>query len=144
MIQIKEEKLKNIGLFVLRLAVGIIFVVSGWGKLTGMESTISVMENVGLPGAVFWAYLVALVEFLGGLAVIIGVYLRCFAKLLAIIMLVALLTVKIEAGFKAARIDIMLLSANIALASLGGGDWQLLKNKECFGWCRVGKEEKQN
>ncbi len=142
--QIKEEKLKNIGLFTLRLAVGVIFVVSGWGKLTGMESTIGLMENIGLPGAVFWAYLVAFVEFLGGLAVIIGVYLRCFAKLLAVIMLVALLTVKIKAGFKAARLDIILLGSSIALACLGGGSWQLLKNKECFGWCMIGKGEKRN
>lgn len=136
--KIKEEKLKNIGFLALRLSVGAIFVVAGWSKLTGIEGVAGMMEQIGLPGPMFWAYLVAIVEFLGGLAVIFGVYLRCFAKLLAVIMLVALLTVKIQSGFKAARLDIALLGSTIALAALGGGTWQLIK-KECFDWCAVCK-----
>ena len=136
--KIKEEKLKNIGFLALRLSVGAIFVVAGWSKLTGIEGVAGMMEQIGLPGPMFWAYLVAIVEFLGGLAVIFGVYLRCFAKLLAVIMLVALLTVKIQSGFKAARLDIALLGSTIALAALGGGNWQLIK-KECFDWCAICK-----
>lgn len=141
MSKIKEEKLKNIGFLALRLSVGIIFVVAGWSKLTGIEGVTGLMGKIGLPGPLFWAYLVAIVEFLGGLAVIFGVYLRCFAKLLAVIMLVALLTVKVQAGFSAARLDIALLGSTIALTTLGGGTWQLIK-KECFDWCAVCKMKK--
>lgn len=136
--KIKEEKLRNIGFMALRVAVGVIFIVSGWSKLTGIEPIIGMMEGIGLPGPTFWAYLVAIVEFLGGIALILGVYLRCFAKLLAVIMLVAILTVKAQSGFKAARLDIALLGATIALAALGGGGWQLIK-KECFSWCSICK-----
>lgn len=139
MTQIKKEKLENIGFLLLRISVGVIFIVSGWGKLTGIGSIISLMTGIGLPVAAFWAYLVAFVEFLGGIAVILGVYTRFFAKLLAVIMLVALLTVKIKSGFQAARIDIALLGSTLALTALGGGEWQLIK-KECFSWCPVCKE----
>jgi putative oxidoreductase len=140
--KIEEDKLKNIGFFLLRLSVGVIFIVAGWSKLTGIEKISGLMSDIGLFAPLFWAYLVAIVEFLGGLAVILGVYLRCFAKLLAVIMLVALLTVKINAGFKAARLDIALLGSTLALAFLGGGGWQLVK-KECFDWCAVCKMKEE-
>lgn len=140
--KIEEGKLKNIGFFLLRLSVSIIFIVAGWGKLTNIAPIVDLIGSIGLPGPTFWAYLVAIVEFLGGLAVILGVYLRCFAKLLAVIMLVALLTVKINAGFKAARLDIALLGSTLALAFLGGGGWQLIQ-KECFDWCSVCKMKEE-
>ncbi|MFB6181321.1 MAG: DoxX family protein [Candidatus Magasanikbacteria bacterium] len=140
--KIKEEKLRNIGFLALRLAVGAIFIATGWAKLTGIDPIVGMMGSIGLPGPTFWAYLVAIVEFLGGIALILGVYLRCFAKLLAIIMLVAILTVKAKSGFKAARLDIALLGANIALAALGGGSWQLIK-KECFSWCGICKMKEE-
>lgn len=67
---IKIKKNPDLGLLLLRLAVGIIFFVHGWAKFAEMANTIAFFGNLGLPSAV--AYLVAAVELIGGLALIIG------------------------------------------------------------------------
>lgn len=123
------------GLFVLRLAVGIIFLYHGWGKLSNMEATIGFFSTLSFPGAAFWAYLVALVEFLGGLGIILGIWTRLWAKLLFIIMVVALLVVHLQAGFAQSELAISLLGGSFAIAMLGGGEWQWMKDNECWGWC---------
>ncbi len=119
---------KNIGLLALRLGVGIAFVYQGWGKLSGMEGTISMFDTMGFPMAVFFAWLVALVEFVGGLAVIFGVFTRVAAKLLAIIMIVALLVVHTKQPFASALLPIALLGAILGLLGVGGGDWIVTKS----------------
>lgn len=126
--------MKKWGLFLLRLSVGLVFVYHGWGKLSNMDATIGFFTSLSFPGAAFLAYLVALIEFLGGIAVILGVWVRLASKLLAIIMLVALLTVHIKGSFAMAELPIVLFGATIAISMLGGGNLQCMKNKEGMDW----------
>ena len=135
----KFSRQENIGFMALRISVGLIFVVLGWGKLNGIDGVAGMLEGMGFPAAGFMAWLLALVEFLGGLALILGVYIRMFAKMLAIAMLVALFTAHVPGPFKEAFSAIALLGSSIAVAYLGGGDWQLLQGKECFSWCTMCK-----
>jgi len=122
------KKLENYGFLALRLSVGIIFVMQGWGKLSGgIEMFAGMLEAKGFFLPMMFAYLVAITEFLGGLAVIFGVFVRFFAQLLAIIMLVALLTVHISGTFAEAMAVIALLGSTLALTFLGGGDMLLTK-----------------
>ena len=134
------ENMQKWGLFLLRLSVGIIFVYQGWAKLTNMEGTIGFFTSLNLPAAAFLAYLVAFVEFLGGIAVLLGVWTRFAAKLLAIIMVVAFLTVGLKGGFKASQIMIALLGSTSAIALLGGGSWQWMAKNECPGFCMLHKK----
>ncbi len=127
--------MKKWGLFLLRLSVGLIFIYHGWGKLTNIEATIGFFTSLSFPGAAFWAYLVALIEFLGGLAVVLGIWVRFAAKLLAIIMIVALLTVHMKMGFAQSELVIALLGSTLAISMLGGGDWQWMKDNECVPMC---------
>ncbi len=116
---------KDLGLLLLRIGVGVIFVVAGWGKLTGIEGVQGFFGNLGIPMAGLMAWVVAIVEFVGGIMVLLGAYARIPYLLLAIIMVVALFTTKLGGEFSAARLDLMLLLANLALFFAGSGKYSV-------------------
>ncbi len=132
-------KCVNWGLLALRVAVGVVFIYHGWTKLIGMEGVVGMMVSIGLPVPLFWAWLVALVEFVGGIALILGLCTRTVAVLLAIDMVVALLAVHTKMPYKAAELPIMLLGATIALYTTGAGKFALMGRKSgdcmCDGAC---------
>lgn len=139
----KLDPYKGYGLLVLRVVVGIIFVAHGFGKLwgttPGMDVWTTMVTGLGFPAPVFFAWLVGLVEFLGGIALIVSFGTRYAALLLGIVMLVAIFTVHISNGFFAPaggfEYPLALLAANIALMFNGGGQWCL----ECM-LCKGKKE----
>lgn len=91
-------KFKNeIGAFVLRVTLGVIFLIHGITKFQGgIENIVGWFESIGLPG--FMAYGVALIEIIGGMALIIGVATRFVSILFAILMIGATLKVKLSLG----------------------------------------------
>ena len=107
----------------LRIAVGVVFIIAGYGKLTGIEGTIGFFDSVGIPLPAFSAWLVAIVEFFGGIMVLLGFYTRVPALLLAIVMLVAIITVKFEAGWggEGWTYDFLLLIMCLSLLISGDG-----------------------
>lgn len=119
------RKYDDIAILLLRIGVGVIFIVAGWGKLTGIEGTQGFFGNLGIPLPGLMAWVVAIVEFFGGLMVLLGAYIRIPALLLAFVMLVALLTTKLGGEFSAARLDIMLLLVNLALFIIGSGRYSI-------------------
>lgn len=109
----------------LRLGVGIIFIYAGWGKLTGIEGTTEFFGNLGIPMAGIMAWVVAFVEFFGGLMVLTGFRITIPSLLLACVMVVALLTTKLGGEFRAARLDLLLLFVTLSLAIIGSGKYSL-------------------
>lgn len=93
------DKLVGWAPVVIRIVLGIIFIAHGAQKLfgafggPGMAGVVSGFDHMGLHPAVFWAWLVALVEFLGGLGVFFGLLTRLAALALAVDMLVAIVLV---------------------------------------------------
>ncbi len=119
--------MKSKGLLVLRIAAGLIFVLHGWGKLTGnpsIEMFAGMVGGLGFPMPMFFAWVVALTEFLGGLALIVGIFVRPAAVLLSIVMLVALGMVK-KFALPAGDVELALLSIAVALALVGPGRFSL-------------------
>ncbi len=119
------HKYHDVALLLLRIGVGLVFIVAGWGKLTGIEGTQGFFGQLGIPLAGLMAWVVAIVEFFGGLMVLFGAYARIPNLLLAIIMVVALLTTKLGGEFSAARVDILLLLMTSALFILGSGKYSI-------------------
>ena len=119
------NKKTDIALLLLRIGVGVIFIVAGWGKLTGIEGTQGFFANIGIPMAGIMAWVVAFVEFVGGIMVLVGAYIRVPAILLAIVMVVAILTVKLGGEFSNMRIDITLLVMCLALFLQGSGGYSV-------------------
>jgi putative oxidoreductase len=89
-----------VGLAVLRVVLGAIFVYHGFGKLFGgIESTAGFFGMIGIPAPVASAWLVGLLELFGGLALVAGFGARAAAALLVPVMLVAIATVHGANGF---------------------------------------------
>ncbi len=70
-------------LLVARILVGYIFLLGGWGKLTGLAGFAAYLEGHGLPAGYPLAVLGAGVEFLSGLCLILGIATR-YAALAAV------------------------------------------------------------
>lgn len=135
---------KSWGLLALRLVVGIVFIYHGWMKLQGMEMTTGMMASIGLPAPMFWAWLVALVEFVGGIALVLGLFTRLVIIPLIVTMIVALLTVHTKMPYgSVTELPIVLVGALIALGTMGGGKYALIRDgQECGSMCVPGESEK--
>ncbi len=130
------------GIFLMRLTLGLIFVAHGWSKLQGMEGTIGFFKSIGL-GA-FMAYAVALIEFLGGLSMILGIGTAVFGVLLAVVMVGAIFTVKSKGGLTGPggfELDLALLGMALGIAMSGPGRFRICGGKTCAcigGVCKDG------
>jgi putative oxidoreductase len=80
-------------LLVGRIAIGWIFVTSGWRKLMNMDAFIyqgpTSLVGRGVPGAGFWGWIGAPLEFLGGLAIMFGLATRYAAAALVLFVIAA-------------------------------------------------------
>lgn len=90
----QSQELKEIGLLVLRCGIGLIFFKHGLSKITaGPQLWLSLgqaMSNFGISFApAFWGALAAFSEFLGSIALILGLGTRIAAFFMASVMIVA-------------------------------------------------------
>jgi len=120
-------RLQGWGITVLRVVVGMVFLVHGGQKLFvfGFGGVAAFLGQVGIPAPGLAAVILTAVESLGGLALLLGLFTRWAAIPLAIVMLVAILTVHLKAGFflpNGYEFALTLLGANVALALLGSGE----------------------
>ena len=67
-----------------RILLSIIFLLSGFGKLTAIAGTAAYFGNMGLPVPTVTAVVVGLIELLGGLAILVGFQTRIAAWVLAV------------------------------------------------------------
>ncbi len=118
----------DVGLFIVRLALGIIFIahggqkVFGWFGGRGLEATVTGFAGMGIPAAM--AYLAAFTEFFGGIAVVIGLLSRLASLGLAVTMVVAIVMVHGKNGFFAPtgfEYNLALLAMALAVAVAGPG-----------------------
>ncbi len=77
-----------------RLAVGLVFMSTGWGKVHNIPKVIAFFTELGIPAPAFQAYLVGYSELLCGTALVIGLLSRLATVPLVVSMIVAILTAK--------------------------------------------------
>ena len=115
------------GIAILRVAVGLVFVMHGQQKLfdNGLDGVEKFFDSLALPLPGPAAVAGTAVETLGGLALIPGLGTRLVALLLALDMLVAAAVVHLENGYLAVAngVELVLLlgAAALALALSGPG-----------------------
>jgi putative oxidoreductase len=68
---------------------------------------------------------VALLEFFGGIALILGLLTRLVALGFAIDMLVSILLVQLKNGFSHYELEFLLCVASLALVFMGGGEFSV-------------------
>lgn len=142
--------MKSLGLLVLRLVTGVIFIAHGLPKLIGGEgkgdklseqqkqvlgehfvgameqggiaNTIGMLENLGVPNPKPMAWALALTETLGGLFVVLGIKTRPAAIGLATVQTVAIGKVHRNQGLVGGyEFNLLLLASAICIAIAGPG-----------------------
>ena len=119
------------GLTILRIVVGIVFLVHGYQKLfhMGIHGVAGFFGHAGIPLPLVAAVIVSLVEFVGGILLIAGIAVRIAAALNAVDMTVAILVVHLKHGLGAQNggfeYPLTLLAATLCLALAGGGMFSL-------------------
>lgn len=116
-------------ILILRLAAGVVLAYHGWQKLQDVAGFAGFVESLDIPAPDVVAYLVTYLEFLGGIALIIGVATRYVAALFAIEMVFTNVLVKFDVGLIAseggvgAELDILILAIALSLVLVGAGRW---------------------
>jgi putative oxidoreductase len=118
------------GLLALRLAIGAIFIVHGWPKVTGARGMAAAMGGgQAKPVMVGVLTLQGIVEIGGGILMILGVLTQLVALAFAIIMIgaIVLKNTQWKTGFMSQQttgweFDLVLLAGNILLFLTGPGE----------------------
>ena len=117
------NSLQPIGLLLLRAALGIIFFTHGYPKLTHSTAQMQAMfVQYGLPAQ--FVYVAGVVETFGGLLLVLGIFTRAAALLLAIEMAIAIVKVHSAHGVMVVHdyeFPLTLAAACVALATVGAG-----------------------
>lgn len=124
-----------VGPVALRVAAGVIFSAHGAQKLFGwfggygLEGTGQFMASIGLEPGYAMALLAGSAEFFGGLALLLGLFVRPAAFLLAITMFVAIVTVHLSSGLFMSNggyeFGLALFAMSLALLATGAGKWSI-------------------
>jgi len=123
------------GILVLRLGVGIMFVAHGLQKTfgafggPGIKGFSQMLAGLGFTPAIFWAYLAAYTEFLGGVFLIVGLFTRFSAAMLLVLIVTAAFKVHLNKGFFLANggfeYTFVIAGACLALILLDSGKFKV-------------------
>ncbi|PRW63327.1 DoxX family protein [Actinopolyspora mortivallis] len=123
-------QVRDLVLLLARVVVGIVFLAHGLQKFLqwGIGGTAESFDQMGVPAPGLSAWFAALVETLGGAALLLGLALPVAGVLLALNMLGALFIVHLEQGFfnSGGGYEYVLVLAAVALAlGFNGGTYSL-------------------
>ena len=127
--RLNPTTLRSTGMLVLRLVVGVTFLLHGLDKLGDLAGTEQLFVSLGIPAPALMAPLVAVTEAVGGVLLVAGLATPLVGAALAIDMLVALLTAHLGHGFfvRDGGIELALLlgGASLGIGLVGAGRFSL-------------------
>lgn len=134
------NRLQPFALLVLRLVLGAIMIAHGYHKVFGgFHGHQQFVSGLGLPG--WLAYLSTGIEFIGGIAIVLGLYTRFFAAAFAIEMAIAIWKVHFRNGLThqgGYEFPLALIAIAFALLCFDGGPWGFSFGKKSGGWGKKG------
>ena len=125
----------NTALLLIRIALAVVFISAGSGKLGNLPKTVEFFGSVGIPAII--TYLVAAIEFLGGIAMLLGIFTTVSGIGIAAVMIGAIITVHIkqvpadnftlQSLIGAIQLTLTLLLNALAIAIAGPGSFTITK-----------------
>ena len=118
--EIKGKILTDLTFMGLRLSIGLIFILHGWGKIN--PGFLNFMGSLGLPAEM--QFLIVAAEVGGGILLIFGVFSRIGATVISIVMLGAIFLVKGAqslTGDGGVEFDLVLLAGVLIIMVAGPG-----------------------
>lgn len=132
----RKRQMRNIGLLLLRVGLGVMFMIHGYPKVFGgpeMWSEVgSYLQSVGIDFApMFFGFMAGIIEFFGGLFLLLGLFFIPSVLFLCFVMLVATAT-HLGAGdpFSLYSHSIELAIVFLSLMFIGSGKYNLDKKLE--------------
>jgi len=110
----------NFFIFLLCVILGIVLIPHGWQKLKDLPGTASWMGSVGFKPGRLWAPVVGLLEFIGGLFLILGFFVQIISALLAI-QFISILIWKIKSKQKLVggyELDLIIFGVSLLLLTV--------------------------
>ncbi|AKZ25849.1 MULTISPECIES: DoxX family protein [Ralstonia solanacearum species complex] len=120
-----------------RVLMMLLFLISGWGKLTGFSATVGYMGTVGAPMPMLAAIVAVIMEFGVGIALLIGFWTRPLALLMALFVLGTALIAhtywNVEGAMQTANMvqfykNLSIMGGLILLSVTGAGKYALQKS----------------
>ncbi len=122
-----NDKYTDVAMLLLRVVVASAFIYHGWSKVSAMDGVVPMFASMGV-GTVM-TYIASYVEFLGGIALLIGSATRLVGGLLAIFMVVAIYLVHLDRGYNMMNggyeYQLLLLAGVIFFALVGPGKYSV-------------------
>jgi putative oxidoreductase len=117
----------SLGLAVLRIAAAIVFIHHGYQKVFGMGFTgiSGAFGHMGVPLPGVMGPLIAILEFFGGIALLLGFLTRPLGFFYACDMLGAIFLVKLKDGFGKSELEFLLFAAGVTLLLTGAGAYSV-------------------
>ncbi len=114
-------------IFFLRVALGALFIVHGWPKLKNLDAAAKSFDGMGFKPGRFFGTFAGLLEFIGGIAIVIGFLVSPIAVIFAVEFLVILIwrfskNMPFVGGWE---LDLIIFAALIVLIVFGAGSYAL-------------------
>jgi putative oxidoreductase len=113
----------SIALLVLRVILGAIFIAHGWPKVSDLKKNGENFGHMGFKPGMFWGTIAALLEFIGGIAIVLGIA-TTFLSFFFAIEFITILVWRISKGHKFSggwEFDLLIFAGLIVLIALGAG-----------------------
>jgi len=127
----------DIAVLILRFGLGIMFMAHGLQKAVGMfdgpgiKGFSEMLSGLGFAPAVFWAYIAAYLELIGGISLISGIFVRVTSILFLIFIVIAAIKVHLAKGFFLSsggfEYNFIIACVCLALILLGAGKYSITK-----------------
>ena len=107
----------ELGLAILRIVLGVIFVEHGWPKIGGIEGTATFLGGLGIPAPLIAAWALTILELGGGILLLVGFLVTPVALLLTVHMFLGIVTVHAARGFYVVGLGTAGIEFNLLLAA---------------------------
>ena len=125
------EKWGDLGILVLRIALGLVFFMHGYQKVfqMGHEAVTGFLSSLGFPMASIFAYILAYGELVFGAFLIVGLLTHWSAKYAVVVAVVAFFTVHAGNGFFVSgggyELIMLIFAAAVSVMITGAGKYSI-------------------